>query len=402
MEDGKIPASSPIIEQLFNEINENNLIAQRQGQQTRREAELAKQTESVTKYTTDNYTRADGVFGAVGPIGKTVGDTLERDFDMNSVFSQLAAEKTYQILQAAKEAGDPAPSPAQIVAAIRADKAIMDQTQPLSMAANAYGERVTQSNVFNIETFAQYNTGLNEEVVAKGQELIDYIQSVLNSNLPLEAKKAALAAAAERNKQFAVDVLVQHQQRKNKQDRWITSGTGGWNDEVANTAAEAVETNRDNIAATIENLQIKIDEEIAQRDAGGGNTGNPTTNTSVFNNVHQTVRKLNADTKAAGGDPIQANLTALDQFKRVLRGEVYNRKGRMKPGMDAVDHQYQMLEKYLDDIVIDNFGPVNVTVADKLASDPAEFDKFMNDPLNYMMSDDDFTSKYPGFKDLIE
>ena len=404
VDDGKIPASSPIIEQLFNEINENNLIAQRQGQQTRREAELAKQTESVTKYTTDNYTRADGVFGAVGPIGKTVGDTLERDFDMNSVFSQLAAEKTYQILQAAKEAGDPAPSPAQIVAAIRADKEIMDQTQPLSMAANAYGERVTQSNVFNIETFAQYNTGLNEEVITKGQELNDYIQSIQNSSLPLEAKKAALAAAAERNKQFAVDVLVQHQQRKNKQDRWITSGTGGWNDEVANTAAAAVETNRDNIAATIEALQIQIDAEIAQRDAGGGNTGNPTTtnNTSTFNSVHQTVRKLNADTKAAGGDPVQANLTALDQFKRVLRGNVYNRKGRVKPGMEAVDHQYQMLEKYLDDVVVDKFGPVNVTVADKLAADPAEFDKFMNDPLNYMMSDDDFTGKYPGFKDLID
>ena len=70
--------------------------------------------------------------------------------------------------------------------------------------------------------------------------------------------------------------------------------------------------------------------------------------------------------------------------------------------MDAVDHQYQMLEKYLDDIVVDKFGPVNVTVADKLAADPTEFDKFMNDPLNYMMSDDDFTNKYPGFKDLID
>ena len=155
---------------------------------------------------------------------------------------------------------------------------------------------------------------------------------------------------------------------------------------------------------TIEALQTQIDEEIAQRDAGGGNTGNPTTtnNTSTFNSVHQTIRQNNADTKAAGGDPVQANLTALDQFKRVLRGEVYNRKGRIKPGMDAVDHQYQMLEKYLDDIVVDKFGPVNVTVADKLAADPTEFDKFMNDPLNYMMSDDDFTNKYPGFKDLID
>ena len=403
VEDGKIPPNAQIIEQYFDEINENNLIAQRQARQTREDEYAAKAAEAVNQYTNDNYTRADNMFNAVGDIGKDVVSMLDTMFDMNPVFSQMAAEKTMQILRAADEANEPAPSPATVVAAIRADKEIMDQTKPLAMAANEYGQRVTKNNIFNIETFAQYNTGLNEEVIAKGQELNDYIQSVQNSNLPLEAKKAALAAAAQRNKQFAVDVLVQHQQRENKQDRWITSGTGGWNEEVANTTAAAVETNRDNIAATIENMQLQIDEEIAQRDAGGPNTGNTTTtNTSTFDSVHQTIRQLNADTKASGGDPVQANLTALDQFKRVLRNEVYNRNMRVKPGMDAVDHQYKMLEAFLDYKVINNRIFPDTTVADRLAMDFDEFDEFMKNPLKYMMEDTDFTDAYPAFKELID
>ena len=75
------------------------------------------------------------------------------------------------------------------------------------------------------------------------------------------------------------------------------------------------------------------------------------------------------------------------------------RNGAPNTGMQEPYDQYKMLQLYLNDVVIDNWGPDNTLVKDVLSQQPENWASFMQDPIAYMLADEDFLNKYPQFRE---
>ena len=93
-------------------------------------------------------------------------------------------------------------------------------------------------------------------------------------------------------------------------------------------------------------------------------------------------------------------LRALELLQNTLSSQVkHTRTQRALPGLDEPFDQYQMLKLYLNDVVIDNWGPDNTLVKDILSQQPENWKSFMQDPIAYMLADEDFLNKYPQFRE---
>ena len=383
----------------WNRMVEGLQFQQRSDQENRRAANATQLREISNTYVTNNAERADDIFATTGDTGKAVEAILSGKYDMNSVFARVAADQTMAMLQEHAQGPnkDIALRPDEIVSALEANPQIMATTKQLDIAATDYANRMGGvTGAFDIETFGSYNTRFNETIDEDFNTIEKSLDDIMNSNLTLEQKKAAIAQVSAENKRYAIDTLTLHNARRQKQNNWVTAGTGGWDQEAADASAAVVENRRDDIATRIESLQTQIDADIANQ-ANNTSTQNSPTNNATFGNVLSRVNQL---IPTDGQHNEGTKLRALELLESTLKSQVFHpRQQRARPGMEEPFDQYQMLQLYLNDVVIDNWGPDNTLVKDILSQQPENWKAFMQDPIAYMLADEDFLNKYPQFRE---
>lgn len=382
----------------WNRMVEGLQFQQRSDQENRRAQGLDKRREISQSYLTNNSERADDIFATTGDTGKAVEAILSGKYDMNTVFARVAADQTQAMLQQHAQGPnkDVSLRPEEIVSAIENNPQIMATTSDISVAANNYANKMGAiSGAFDIETFGSYNDRFNTEANENFVAIEDSLVDIMNSNLTLEQKKAAIAAVSAENKRYSLDTLTLHNARRQKQNNWVTAGTGGWDDEAATASAQTIEAKRDEIAARIELLQTQIDNDIANQ-ANNTSNQNAPTNNSTFSSVLSTISQVYPHD---GEHTESTKLTALKMLESTLRARVTRKNGAPNTGMKEPYDQYKMLQLYLNDVVIDNWGPDNTLVREILAQQPENWSAFMQDPIAYMLADEDFLNKYPQFRE---
>ena len=382
----------------WNRMVEALQFQQRSDQENRRASNADKVLGINNTYIENNAERADDIFATTGDTGKAVEAILSGKYDMNNVFARVAADATMTLLQEHAQGPnkDIALRPDEIVTAIESNPQLMATTKPLQVAASEYAQRMSGiTGAFDIETFDSYNKRFNEAIDEEFTTIEKALDDIMNSNLTLEQKKAAIAQVSAENKRYSVDTLTLHNSRRQKQNNWVTAGTGGWNQEAADASATVVENRRDDIAARIESLQTQIDADIANQ-ANNTSTQNSPTNNSTFTSVLGTVTQI---IPHDGDHTESTKLRALELLENTLRERVTRRNGAPNTGMQEPYDQYKMLQLYLNDVVIDNWGPDNTLVKDVLSQQPENWASFMQDPIAYMLADEDFLNKYPQFRE---
>ena len=382
----------------WNRMVEALQFQQRSDQENRRASNADKVLGINNTYIENNSERADDIFATTGDTGKAVEAILSGKYDMNNVFARVAADATMTLLQEHAQGPnkDIALRPDEIVTAIESNPQLMATTKPLQVAASEYAQRMSGiTGAFDIETFDSYNKRFNEAIDEEFTTIEKALDDIMNSNLTLEQKKAAIAQVSAENKRYSVDTLTLHNSRRQKQNNWVTAGTGGWNQEAADASATVVENRRDDIAARIESLQTQIDADIANQ-ANNTSTQNSPTNNSTFTSVLGTVTQI---IPHDGDHTESTKLRALELLENTLRERVTRRNGAPNTGMQEPYDQYKMLQLYLNDVVIDNWGPDNTLVKDVLSQQPENWASFMQDPIAYMLADEDFLNKYPQFRE---
>ena len=382
----------------WNRMVEALQFQQRSDQENRRASNADKVLGINNTYIENNSERADDIFATTGDTGKAVEAILSGKYDMNNVFARVAADATMTLLQEHAQGPnkDIALRPDEIVTAIESNPQLMATTKPLQVAASEYAQRMSGiTGAFDIETFDSYNKRFNEAIDEEFTTIEKALDDIMNSNLTLEQKKAAIAQVSAENKRYSIDTLTLHNARRQKQNNWVTAGTGGWNQEAADASATVVENRRDDIAARIESLQTQIDADIANQ-ANNTSTQNSPTNNSTFTSVLGTVTQI---IPHDGDHTESTKLRALELLENTLRERVTRRNGAPNTGMQEPYDQYKMLQLYLNDVVIDNWGPDNTLVKDVLSQQPENWASFMQDPIAYMLADEDFLNKYPQFRE---
>ena len=382
---------------------------QRVNQETKRSAAAQQVAEASQQYIENNVTRADDVFAAVGKTGEAVSAMLESKYDMNPVFARAASQMTYEILETAKlesnSDSDPQPSPDDIVATIESNTELMQATMPINTAATNYGNKLGQlRGAFDVETFDSYNSGFSSEVADKYEQLEQYVSDTMASDLPLEHKRAALAAAAEQSKTFSLTALQMHRAREQRQDNWVTAGTGGWNSEAASGTASALEESRNNLAGRIDTLQNQITEQMATEPDVTDRPEN-TVATPLFSEVFNGIMEELPEDAFEGAEGPMAAMEAMTKLKSELRQRVIHpRNGKTLPGAEDTKDQFKMLTLYLDDVVMGGGlmdGP-KITTQSRIAASRENTAKFFQDPIGYMLQDEDFLNKYPQFRNPVD
>ena len=382
----------------WNRMVEGLQFQQRSDQENRRASNADKVLGINNTYIENNAERADDIFATTGDTGKAVEAILSGKYDMNNVFARVAADATMTLLQEHAQGPNKkiALRPDEIVTAIESNPQLMATTKPLQVAASEYAQRMSGiTGAFDIETFDSYNKRFNEAIDEEFTTIEKALDDIMNSNLTLEQKKAAIAQVSAENKRYSIDTLTLHNSRRQKQNNWVTAGTGGWNQEAADASATVVENRRDDIAARIESLQTQIDADIANQ-ANNTSTQNSPTNNSTFTSVLGTVTQI---IPHDGDHTESTKLRALELLENTLRERVTRRNGAPNTGMQEPYDQYKMLQLYLNDVVIDNWGPDNTLVKDVLSQQPENWASFMQDPIAYMLADEDFLNKYPQFRE---
>ena len=382
----------------WNRMVEALQFQQRSDQENRRASNADKVLGINNTYIENNAERADDIFATTGDTGKAVEAILSGKYDMNNVFARVAADATMTLLQEHAQGPNKkiALRPDEIVTAIESNPQLMATTKPLQVAASEYAQRMSGiTGAFDIETFDSYNKRFNEAIDEEFTTIEKALDDIMNSNLTLEQKKAAIAQVSAENKRYSIDTLTLHNARRQKQNNWVTAGTGGWNQEAADASATVVENRRDDIAARIESLQTQIDADIANQ-ANNTSTQNSPTNNSTFTSVLGTVTQI---IPHDGDHTESTKLRALELLENTLRERVTRRNGAPNTGMQEPYDQYKMLQLYLNDVVIDNWGPDNTLVKDVLSQQPENWASFMQDPIAYMLADEDFLNKYPQFRE---
>ena len=382
----------------WNRMVEGLQFQQRSDQENRRAANADKLREVSSTYLTNNLERADDIFATTSNTGKAVEAILSQKYDMNPVFARVAADETMRLLQVHAQGPDKEVDlrPEEIVTALESNPQIMATTKDITVAATDYANRMGGiTGAFDIETFDSYNKRFNEAIDEEFGTIEKSLDDIMNSNLTLEQKKAAIAQVSAENKRYSIDTLTLHNARRQKQNNWVTAGSGGWNQEAADASATIVENRRDDIATRIESLQTQIDADIANQ-ANNTSTQNSPTNNSTFASVLGTVSQI---IPHDGNHTESTKLRALELLENTLRDRVTRRNGAPNTGMQEPYDQYKMLQLYLNDVVIDNWGPDNTLVKDILSQQPENWTSFMQDPIAYMLADEDFLNKYPQFRE---
>ena len=396
--DGVTEAPMSFFDPEWNRMVEGLQFQQRSDQENRRASNADKVLSINNTFVENNAERADDIFATTGDTGKAVEAILSGKYDMNNVFARVAADATMTLLQEHAQGPnkDIALRPDEIVTAIESNPQLMATTKPLQVAAAEYAQRMSGiTGAFDIETFDSYNKRFNEAINEEFTTIEKALDDIMNSNLTLEQKKAAIAQVSAENKRYSIDTLTLHNARRQKQNNWVTAGTGGWDQEAADASATIVENRRDDIAARIESLQTQIDADIANQ-ANNTSTQNSPTNNSTFTSVLGTVTQI---IPHDGDHTESTKLRALELLENTLRERVTRRNGAPNTGMQEPYDQYKMLQLYLNDVVIDNWGPDNTLVKDVLSQQPENWASFMQDPIAYMLADEDFLNKYPQFKE---
>lgn len=376
---------------------------QRRDQQNKRIEGAAASTLQAQKYMETNAQRGDELFKFAGPPGEAVEELLSMQFDMNPFFMKAAADATNRIVLEAGE--DTTVLPQDIVNQLKSNPEIMALTGPIQNAAAASGNKMLQINgAFDVETADSYLTNFQTEYTEKFGQLEKYVDDVMSSELPLEQKQSLLAQVQAEANSFHSSSLSNHLQRERRQDNWVTRGTGGYDGERANVLAEEVQQFNIGLGSRISQAQEDVIRQIEEQAANPD--VNPATSQVATPLFNTTLEGILADAGSFDGaeGPINA-MEAMTKLKFQLRkATVHSRNGKTLGGHQDTRDQLTMITKYLDDVLMGGGlmdGP-KITVQARLAANKEEFRQFIADPIAHILADEDFLSKYPGFRQAID
>ena len=203
----------------WNRMVEDLQFQQRSDQENRRASNAGIKLRKVSStYLTNNLERADDIFATTGDTGKAVEAILSKKYDMNNVFAKrLAANQTMVMLQEHAQGPNKkvALTPEAIITAIESNPQIMATTADITVAANKYANKMGGiTGAFDIETFDSYNKRFNEAINEEFGTIEKSLDDIMNSNLTLEQKKAAIAQVSAENKRYSIDTLTLHNARR--------------------------------------------------------------------------------------------------------------------------------------------------------------------------------------------
>ena len=377
----------------WDELVEISRASQRKEQETTRIAGGQAAIEAAQSYRETNNARADDVFAWAKDTGKGVETILSQSYDMNPFFAQAAAEMTNRLILQAGE-GDPL-TPQQIVQQIRGNAEVMGLTGPITDAANNYGKQMLQINgAFDVETAEDYFTGFQTEFTEKFNEFENYVSLVMASELSLEQKQTLLTQVQSESNQFASTSMNNHIQRERRQDRWVLHGTGGYNAERHDALGQEVDGMSVGLGSFLEQSQLKIKQQmVAEAENPDVSSETSQVATPLFNTTLTEVLKK---AEEFTGDPSSKRYETLSALKQATRRAAW--PGRNAENKDTWQ-QHEALKFYLDyNLTGNRFS--GMSVQDKIAVMPDEYNSFIADPIGHMLADEEFLAIFPDFADM--
>jgi hypothetical protein len=382
----KDAAAISLMDRYYEAQLEAQRLIQNESQQQRREKSAEQMRTYSSEYTTKNAERAANGIGKMGDIGAALAGQLASRFDMNAQANLIAMS----VLQEVMESNDDA-TPAEIYNAIVNNPEFQAVAPSVVDAQQAYAGQIAQLNsTFDVDTFDNYMENLETASQTDQQAMNENFSALLEVQDPAQ-RIAALQALKNGIQQWTEQTTTMHTAREQRQDRWVEYGTGGWNQDRADSFLGSMQENSQQMYGKIDAAIAEAEQQIADT------TSNTiTASGSIPESLSFVLTEMGPEGQNLPTETYEQRVDYVNKMIGAMGSQVrHPRTGKVLYGREEEAHYADMLKAFFG-----NEGGVfssSSGVREAIASDPAKFAQFIQNPIAYMMQDTEFLQLNPIF-----
>lgn len=378
----KDAASISLVDPYYDAELERQKLIQNETQQKSRETSAEAIRTYSSEYIEKNAERAANGIGQMGDMGAVIGGYLAQRYDMNSS-ANIAAINVFETVLGQNEDA----TIQEIVTAIQNDPAFRSAAPSVADAQQAYAGNLAQLNsTFDVDTFENYITNVETATQTDLTAMNENFSALMNVEDP-QQRITALNALKSGVQNWAEQTTVMHTARQQRQDRWVEYGTGGWDQNRSDTYTNSLMQNSQQMIA-------KIDDAIAEAEAQSTDTVSNAQNGSMPDYISNNVQALGPDNMNMPTETYEDRVQYLNTLAGAMRQG--SRSSRNNQILNEESYHYsQMIDAFLG-----NAGGVfssSSGVREDIASDPAKFAQFLQNPYAFMINDTEFLQLNPIF-----
>jgi hypothetical protein len=278
---------------------------------------------------------------------------------MSNVFANVEVEK-----------GVP-PSYASLMSAVENDPNFKQAAAGASLSAykqDIYSRTKQNQGGFNVESFSGWYERTNNEIsqaVGSLNKGLDKIKAMQDPNKRL----ASLQILQREMDRSFISASQEIEARRQRADRWVEYGTGGWNEELVTGPSGTAINNI--LTRAREELQGQIFEvsALAEKERGGAGEGRPIEQNRSKSSAATPIGRAWEDMKSDGERGRALNTRALDyQISGAFFGNFMSQSAEQRADAQAFNQFFDGVEG----------------LRGFLMKNPAEYNSFMKDPIAYM------------------
>ena len=370
-------ATPTLFAEVFRSEADEAVAGQKDAQGKRQDGAVSAATTAVQGVDKENLGRAQQAFGdgkGVTPLsGKAggVGSMVAQDMSKKYVMTpQIIDAMSNVFANVEVEKGVP-PSYASLMSAVENDPNFKQAAAGASLSAykqDIYSRTKQNQGGFNVESFSGWYERTNNEIsqaVGSLNKGLDKIKAMQDPNKRL----ASLQILQREMDRSFISASQEIEARRQRADRWVEYGTGGWNEGLVTGPSGTAINNI--LTRAREELQGQIFEvsALAEKERGGAGEGRPIEQNRSKSSADTPIGRAWEDTKSEVERGRALNTRALDyQVSGAFFGNFMSQSAEQRADAQAFNQFFDGVEG----------------LRGFLMKNPAEYNSFMKDPIAYM------------------